>query len=147
MNAQVDEESSHMRKQHAELRDELVAILGAGRELTPDTDRQLADSFIRFLDSQRDDAGDRSHESPKDHQPHYSLTLTGAAWGATLMFLLLLLLLSDLSPFLFLIAAVSLLSLVAAATRGFLFMARTGWRLPRVKVIVAPAGGKTLSDH
>ena len=36
-----------MQSRHDELRDELVAILGAGRELTGATDQQLADAFIQ----------------------------------------------------------------------------------------------------
>ena len=59
-----------------ELRDELVAILGAGRELTPDADDQLADAFVRFLERQESQSV-RSSTVP--HQPHYSIALTGAA--------------------------------------------------------------------
>ncbi len=36
-----------------ELRDELTAILGASRELTPDTDRYLAEGFLDRLDSRK----------------------------------------------------------------------------------------------
>jgi hypothetical protein len=35
---------------HDELRDELVAVLGATRELSPDTDRELAEAFMRRVE-------------------------------------------------------------------------------------------------
>lgn len=117
-----------------ELRDELVAILGAGRELTPDVDRQLADAFLRYL---------AHHEEQlvpevEPHQPHYSLKVAGGAWGAALMFLFLLLVLDDPNPVAFITASVVLLAIVALVTRAFLFLARYGWQVPRVQVHVTP---------
>ena len=76
------------------------------------------------------------------HQPHYSLKLAGAAWGAALMFLFLLLVLDDPNPMTFIVVSVVLLSLVAAVTRAFLYMARYGWRPPHVRITVAPPRGK-----
>jgi hypothetical protein len=35
---------------HDELRDELIAVLGATRELSPDTDRELAEAFMRRVE-------------------------------------------------------------------------------------------------
>jgi hypothetical protein len=35
---------------HDELRDELIAVLGATRELSPDTDKELAEAFIRRVE-------------------------------------------------------------------------------------------------
>ncbi len=70
-----------MQSRQEELRDELIAILGASRELTPDVDHQLADAFLRALNR----AGEMDRKQPaaseRLHQPHYSLRLAGGAWG------------------------------------------------------------------
>jgi hypothetical protein len=126
-----------MQTKHDELRDELVAILGAGRELTADADTQLADAFVHFLEQQRAPEITRAPVVETPHQPHYSLKLAGAMWGAALMFLFLLLVLDDPRPEVFIAASVMLLSLVAAVSRAFLFMARHGWRMPHIHVSVA----------
>jgi hypothetical protein len=69
--------------------------------------------------------------------------MAGGAWGAALMFLLLLLLLDNPDPSAFIAVAVVLLGLIAALTRAFLYMARYGWRLPRIHV--APPARKPHS--
>ena len=123
-----------MQTRHEDLRDELVAILGAGRELSPDADRQLADAFVRFLE--QEDTREVSRAAPVEapHQPHYSLVAVGLAWGASLMFLLLLLLLDQPEPIGYVLFLIVFLAALAALTRGFLYMARYGWRFPRVTV-------------
>src|SRR5947209_14177253 len=126
------QEVPSMDTRHDDLRDELVALLGAGRELSADTDRQLADAFIRFLERDREIAPQRAPAIEAAHQPHYYLRLAGAAWGAALLFLFLLLVLDDPSPSSFLLACILVLSVVAAVTRSFLYLARNGWRLPQV---------------
>lgn len=127
-----------MHTHHDELRDELVAILGASRELSADTDIQLADAFLRYLkrEQERTIADVGPVETP--HQPHYSLEVAGGAWGAALMFLFLLLVLDRPEPLAFVMVSVLVLSLIAALTRAFLYLARYGWRIPRVRVSVAP---------
>lgn len=130
-----------MDTRHDELRDELVALLGAGRELSADTDRQLADAFVRFLDQRQEIELPRPAPIEPTHQPHYSLRIAGALWGAALMFLFLLLVLDNPRPETFLLACIVVLSLVMAVTRSFLYLARNGWRLPHVHVsIVEPKG-------
>lgn len=126
-----------MPTRHDDLRDELVAILGAGRELTADADAQLADAFVHFLE--RRQAADLAPALPGQtaHQPHYSLYLAGGMWGAAGMFLLLLLLLGTPTAGQFIVASVVVLSLIAALSRALLFMARHGWRLPHVHVTVS----------
>lgn len=124
-----------MQTRHGNIHDELVAILGASRELTADSDPELADAFLRYLEREQNGGKPRPEEIPR--QPHYSLKLAGAAWGATLMFLFLLLLLDRPSAADFVFFSVLLLSLVAAITRGFLYLARSGWKVPHVRVTVA----------
>lgn len=133
-------EGRSMESRHDELRDELVAILGAARELSTDTDKQLADAFIRYLEiPERQSEEIRPIEEP--HQPHYSLKLAGGSWGAALMFLVILLTVGHPTAFNFLLASIVILSLVFFATRIFLYMARR-WRVPHIRVTVAPAEGK-----
>ena len=129
-----------MPTQHDELRDELVAILGAARELTPETDRQLADAFMRYLEHepQPEIGGVVTVDTP--HQPHSSLALAGGIWGTAGMFLFLLLVLDHPGPVDFIVASVLLLSLIAGITRGLLYIARTGWRVPSVRITIAPNG-------
>ncbi|HEX6507379.1 MAG TPA: hypothetical protein VF221_07085 [Chloroflexota bacterium] len=127
-----------MHTRHDELRDELVAILGAGRELSADSDRQLADAFVHYLEQEPERVSENVVPAEAPHQPHYSLKIAGGAWGAALMFLFLLLLLDNPSPGVFLVTAVVILSIVAVLTRGFLYMARHDWRMPRVRITVAP---------
>jgi hypothetical protein len=130
-----------MDTRHDELRDELVALLGAGRELSADTDRQLADAFVRFLDQRQEIELPRPAPIEPAHQPHYSLRIAGALWGAALMFLFLLLVLDNPRPEKFLLGCIVVLTLVMAVTRSFLYLARNGWRLPHVHVsIVEPNG-------
>ena len=129
-----------METQHDELRDELVAILGAGRELTGDTDRQLADAFVHFLEHRQDPETKVRVVAELPHQPHYSLMAAGGAWGAGLMFLFLLLLLDHPQPSTFLLATIVILAVVAALTHAFLFMARYGWKA--LRITVAPPHGK-----
>jgi hypothetical protein len=124
-----------MTSRHEELRDELVAILGAGRELTPEVDHQLADAFLRALEQPREPAPAESL-----HQPHYSLLLAGSAWGAALMFLFCGLVFGHPTATQFLVVAVIALSLVTVATRSLLYLARHDWQLPQVR-LVPPAGG------
>jgi len=104
--------------QHEELRDELVAILGAGRELTGDTDRQLADAFVHFLEHRQDPETKVRVVAELPHQPHYSLMAAGGAWGTGLMFLFLLLLLDHPQPSTFLLATIVILAVVAALTHA-----------------------------
>jgi hypothetical protein len=131
-----------MQTRHNELRDELVAILGAGRELSEETDVQLAEAFLHYLDTQqeRETAAVVPAETP--HQPHYSLMAAGGMWGAALMFLFLLLTLDAPNPIAVLMVSIVVLSLVAAITRAFVYLARYGWQLPRVHVKVAPPTGR-----
>jgi VIT1/CCC1 family predicted Fe2+/Mn2+ transporter len=124
-----------VENRYDELRDELVAILGAGRELSADTDRQLAEAFLHVMERQLTQQGTEAASEDTPHQPHYSLMLAGSAWGAALMFLFLLLVLDDPNPFAFILVSVVLLSLVALVTRAFLYLARYGWQLPHVRVI------------
>lgn len=130
-----------MQTRQDELRDELVAILGAGRELSRETDAQLADAFLRYLEIAQEP--DIAHLTPMDepHQPHYSLAVAGGLWGAALMFLFCLLTVNrpDAAPFM--VVSIVLLSLVYALTRGFLYLASHGWRLPSVHVTIAPPAG------
>ena len=131
-----------IERRHDELRDELVAILGAGRELSPDTDMQLADAFLRCLERQEERELADAVPMAAPHQPHYSLAAAGGAWGAALMFLFLFLVLDEPDPLAFLMVSVVVLSLVAAVTRAFLYLARYGWQLPQVRVSIAPPTGK-----
>lgn len=134
-----------MESRHDELRDELVAILGASRELSPDVDHQLADAFLRAL-RQADAPAPRRQEAGEPlHQPHYSLRIVGGAWGAALMFLLCGIVFGHPTADEFFVVAVILLSLVAITTRAFLYLARHDWTLPRVRV-VAPAA-RHADDH
>lgn len=134
-----------MQTRHDELRDELVAILSAGRELSPDADRQLADAFVRYLESQdtEEHAPIKPAEAP--HQPHYSLVGAGAAWGASLMFLFLLLVLDNPDPLGYIVFLILFLVVLAALTRGFLYLARYGWRFPHITVAPPEAEGKRRS--
>lgn len=134
-----------MQSRQDDLRDELIAILGAGRELTPDVDHQLADAFLRALDR----AGEMEQKQPaapqRLHQPHYSLQLAGGAWGAALMFLFCGIVWARPSTDQFLGVAVIALTLVAVATRIFLYLARHDWQLPHVRLVLPPAPGPR--DH
>jgi hypothetical protein len=107
-------------------------MLGAGRELTPDVDRQLADAFLRAL---------KRTEEPEIHQPHYSLRIAGGVWGAALMFLLCAIIWARPPADQFLIVAVVLLTLVALSTRTFLYLTRHARRLPQVRIVLPPANG------
>src|SRR5947209_5934786 len=113
-----------MQTHHDELRDELVAILSAGRELSSETDTQLADAFLHYLERQQEHEPEHAPAVESPHQPHYSLMLAGAAWGAAVMFLFLLLLLDNPNPVGFVLVSVLLLSMIAALTRAFLYLAR-----------------------
>ncbi len=124
-----------MESRHDELRDELVAILGASRELTPDVDHQLADAFLRALKHAETSGLKAPEAAPPLHQPHSSLQLAGAAWGAALMFLLCAIMWARPSGDQFIVVSVILLSLVAAATRAFLYLARHDWQLPRLRLV------------
>jgi hypothetical protein len=127
-----------MQTRGEELRDELISILGAGRELSPETDGQLADAFMRFLEGQERGGGERAGGLSHPHQPHYSLQMSGAAWGAVLTLLFILLTVGNPPPLPYIIVCVVLLSLTAVLTRTFLYLARHGWRAPRVEVSVRP---------
>lgn len=127
-----------MQSRHDTLRDELVAVLGAGRELPVDVDRQLADAFLHYLEHEEELERTSVDVVEAPHQPHYSLKVVGGTWGAALMFLFLLLLLDNPNPVAYLLLSAVLLTLVAAVTRALLYLARYGWQLPRVKVV--PAG-------
>lgn len=135
-----------MQSRHDELRDELVAILGASRELSPDVDHQLADAFLRALNR----AGGPERRQPRAvqtlHQPHYSLRLAGGAWGAALMFLLCGLMFGHPTASEFFTVAVVVLALVSIATRAFLYMARHDWQVPHVR-LVSPASHGTDDLH
>lgn len=131
-----------MQTRHDELRDELVAVLSAGRELSAETDTQLADAFLHYLEDQQEHEAEGAATVETPHQPHYSLMLAGGAWGAALMFLFLLLVLDNPNPGTFVVASVVILSLVAAFTRAFLYLARHGWQLPHVHVTIATPSGK-----
>ena len=131
-----------MQTRHDDLRDELVAILGAGRELSPDADRQLADAFVRYLEHEDTREVSRATLIEAPHQPHYSLVAAGFAWGASLMFLLLLLLLGNPNTMGYMLFLVLFVAVLAALTRGFLYMARYGWRFPRVTVAPPPPQAK-----
>lgn len=132
-----------MQRYHDELRDELVAILGASRELPADTDAQLAEAFVGFLEQRQSPDIRAQIPLESSHQPHYSLKLAGAAWGAALMFLFLLLVLDNPDPVAFIVVSGLLLACVAAVTRTFLYMARYGWRAPHVQVTITPPEQKT----
>jgi hypothetical protein len=129
-----------MHERHNELREELVAILGAGRELPADVDRQLADAFLHYLERQEDRQAADAARLAVPHQPHYSLTIAGGVWGAALMFLFLVLVLDNPNPLAFILVAALVLGIVTAITRTFLYLARYGWQMPHIKVV--PPTGK-----
>jgi hypothetical protein len=130
-----------MQSRHDELRDELVAILGASRELTPDVDQQLADAFLRALEQAREPERQPLKPPARLHQPHYSLQIAGGAWGAVLMFLLCGLIWARPSADQFMGVAVIGLVVVAVATRTFLYLARHDWQLPHLRLVFPPASG------
>jgi hypothetical protein len=139
----VARERRHSRQaRHAELRDELVAILGAGRELSDDSDRDLADAFIRHLER-----GEAEPQERDPHQPHYSLMVAGAMWGMTAIFLFLLLVLNNPKPVYFVVAASLLLVAVRIVSRTFLFLARTGWQRPYIQLTVTPPKRRTRESR
>jgi hypothetical protein len=134
-----------MQSRHDELRDELVAILGASRELSPDVDHQLADAFLRALNQVEEPQPRRPGAVEALHQPHYSIRLSGAAWGAALMFLFCGLAFGHPSASQFFTVAVVLLALVSIATRAFLYMARHDWQVPHIRLVLPAARG--TDDH
>lgn len=134
-----------MQSRQDELRDELIAILGAGRELTPDVDHQLADAFLRALNRAGEMDRKQSVAPERFHQPHYSLRLAGGAWGAALMFLLCALVWARPSADQFMGVAVVLLTLVAIGARIFLYLARHDFQVPHLR-LVSPSARST-EDH
>ena len=73
-----------------ELRDELIAVLGATRELSPDADQHLAEAFLRRLDAgarrrpkSRPERARRSYERPMTLS---SLALIAAIEGGVMYF-------------------------------------------------------------
>lgn len=129
-----------------ELRDELVAVLGASRELKPEADERLAEMFLERL--QGPGTKMRRGKEVAPHQPHYSLVLVGALWGVAPLWLLSF-------PWYsythavdgpdrvgFTIFCLGVLLLLALVTRAFLYLARYGWHLPRIRVNVAPPQSK-----
>lgn len=73
-----------------ELRDELIAVLGATRELSPDTDQHLAEAFLRRVDS---GAGRRAKNRPERARRSYarpmslsSLAVIAAIEGGVMYF-------------------------------------------------------------
>ncbi|HZU12301.1 MAG TPA: hypothetical protein VFB58_05635 [Chloroflexota bacterium] len=133
-----------MTSRHEELRDELVAILGAGRELSPDVDHQLAEAFLRALEKGDEPLTRGTSPVEQLHQPHYSLRIAGGAWGAALMFLLAAIIWGHPTADQFIGVAIILLLLVAIATRSFLYLARHDWQLPHVRLVSPP--GKNVEE-
>jgi len=127
-----------MTETREDLREQLLAILGAGRELTPDTDRQLADAFLRHLEIREIPPAPMHHAEL--HQPHYSLVAAGMICGATILGLLGAWASGpiDQNVFSHVLATVLIVAVVAAITRTLLYMARHSYHLPRIRVDLMP---------
>ncbi|GAC1508987.1 MAG: hypothetical protein NVS2B16_06700 [Chloroflexota bacterium] len=126
-----------MQTRNEQMRDELLAILAAGRELSPTTDKQLAEAFIRFLDDDTTPSPHGTGAPGECHQPHYSLQLAGGIWGAALMFLVLALILGRPDFNQFVGPALLVLVLATVLSSAVLFVARNGWHVPHVRISVS----------
>lgn len=126
-----------MNSRHDELREELLAVLGAGRELSPEADKQLAEAFIRFLEQEQIPESGKVRPHEACHQPHTSLQIAGGIWGAALMFLVLAVIIGHPTFGQFVGPAVAVLALAIALSSSLLYLARNDWHVPRVRVSVS----------
>ena len=127
-----------MPRTHHEVRDELIAILGAARELPPQADRHLADEFVIFL-TQRD----RPNSDVLLKQSPNSLVLAGMIWGIAILSLVYVwaqMLLggeSGSDPSGAGIATVIVIVLAASLARAVLYLGRHGWRIPHLHITIS----------
>ncbi len=126
-----------MSSRHDELRDELLVILGAGRELSPEADKQLAEAFIRFLEQERAPESRKARPDQACEQPHYSLQIAGGIWGVALTFLVLALIIGHPTFAQFIGPAAIVLVLAAVLSSALLYLARNDWHVPQVRVSVS----------
>jgi hypothetical protein len=121
-----------------EVRDELIAILGAARELPPDAHPQLADSFVAYLARR-----DRPRSDLPLRQPSNSLVLAGMIWGIALVSLVYvwgqMLVSGDpgIDPSAAGIGTIVIIALAAALARVVLYLGRHGWRLPHLHIALS----------
>lgn len=125
-----------MKSRQDGLRDELLAILAASRELSSDADAPLAEAFVHFLEEERTPRKLDREVNEACHQPHYSLQLAGGIWGAALMFLLMAVILGHPTFGQFVGPAVLILALAGTVSSALLYLARNDWQVPRLSVSV-----------
>jgi hypothetical protein len=125
-----------MQSRHDDLRDELLAILGASRELPAEADRQLAEAFIRFVDRPPEPTGGESGAVEPCHESHYTLQIAGGIWGAALTFLTMALVIGHPTFDQFIVPAVLVLVLAAVLSRGVRYLGRNDWHAPVLQISI-----------
>lgn len=124
-----------MQSRHDDLRDELLAILGASRELSPEADKQLAETFVRFVERVPDSKIEAKTAEPC-HESHYTLQIAGAIWGAALTFLTMALVIARPTFDEFFVPALLVLLLAAVLSKGLRYLGRNDWHAPVVHVSI-----------